>query len=227
MRFPDCPDRTGMHPFDETMSIIVGMPLIAHLRNHIVLLSQFEQTPGLPDRPRERLLYIDMLAELHGHAGRHGMRVIRRRHDHSVDVIATLVQHPPEILVFDCLRELLEGSGSPVPIGIGQRHDILGFHIPEILICNAAGAYACNVQEIAGRAIPHTAKNVPGHDSYSCRRQRGVPKKGAARKTPLFHDVSTMCVSKARDSGKAPNTPEIRSTEHPSSRLASDRIPAR
>ena len=134
-------------------------------------------------------------------------------HDHRIDVVGALVEHAPKILVFGRIRKLLERARSPIPVGIRQRHDILRRYIPQVLVGDAARAYAGDIQQVAGRAIADAAQHVPGHNRYACRRERGVAQKGATRKLVHVHDISAKCVLRDLDPGKTPGAPDLQGNE--------------
>ena len=57
------------------------------------------QRPDLGDAMRQRLLTVDVFAELHGGHGGHGMGVVRRADQHGVDLVAHFGEHDAEVLV--------------------------------------------------------------------------------------------------------------------------------
>ena len=74
------------------------MALVAHLRGDLGLGRAPGELPRLGHRPGQRLLDVDVLAEIHRRQRDGRVHVIGRRHDHRVDVLL-LLEHPAVVLV--------------------------------------------------------------------------------------------------------------------------------
>ena len=72
------------------------LDLIPHLRHDLEALGRLAHLPGLEDGVRERLLALDMLAEMHRREAGAGMHVIGGGNDHGIEKLR-LVEEPPPI----------------------------------------------------------------------------------------------------------------------------------
>ena len=101
--------------------------LIASLRGETrVLLRQFLDDTAFRDRVGERLLAVDVPPAFeHGPAHRH-MPMIRRRHDHGIDV-ALLVEQLPIVAICSGVAQPIDGAGTvELPlIDVADGHDLL------------------------------------------------------------------------------------------------------
>ena len=88
-----------------------GALLSAHLDDPLVLASRVDHLAPFPDRDRQRLFDIHVLARLAGLDRGHGMPVVGGRHDDGIDV--TTIQDAPEVLRLQ-FRFLLERSDYPL-----------------------------------------------------------------------------------------------------------------
>ena len=75
------PDRAGVEPLLHQPQALFRVALVAHLRHDLVLPRGLGQRPGLADGARQRLLHVDVLAELHRGHRDHGVVVIGRGDD--------------------------------------------------------------------------------------------------------------------------------------------------
>ena len=73
---------------------------------------------------RQRLLAVHVLAEPHGGDAGHGVRVIRRAHDHRVDLFVHLIQQFAEVVVRLGAWKLLGFLAQPPGVDVAQGHDI-------------------------------------------------------------------------------------------------------
>ena len=80
-------------------SPLARVPRVAHLGGDLVPGRRLGQHPGLVDRMGERLLAVDVLAQVECGLGDHGVRVVGRADDHRVDLPVQLVEHPAEVVV--------------------------------------------------------------------------------------------------------------------------------
>ena len=79
-----------------------------HLRGDARLAGGLGERAGLVDGPRERLDAQDVLAPPDRVHAYHGVRVVRRGHEHRVDVVVLLVEHLAVVAIPLCLRIFLE-----------------------------------------------------------------------------------------------------------------------
>ncbi len=96
--FADFADGAGPDVFDCGACFVEGMPLIAHLRGEFGFLGAAGEMAGFFDTPGERLLHVDVLAEIHGGRGDGRVHVVGRGDDDGVDVFLVL-EHVAVIFV--------------------------------------------------------------------------------------------------------------------------------
>ena len=83
-------DRAGVEPLLQQPHRLVGLALVAHLRDDLVLARRLGDGARLVHGVGQRLLAVHVLAgPHHGHRDR-GVRVVRRRDDHAVDALLLL-----------------------------------------------------------------------------------------------------------------------------------------
>jgi hypothetical protein len=102
----DLADRAGSDVLDRTPILVIRVPLVAVLRDDLLLLRLSCQVPRLVHGPAHRLLHVDVLAGVHGIRRDHRMHVIGRGDDDRVDVLLFL-EHLAVVLVFLQPRQLL------------------------------------------------------------------------------------------------------------------------
>ena len=61
-------DGAGLDQLDDPSVVVSGVDLGAHLGRHLGLAGGLADDPGLPDAVRQRLLAVDVLAELEARA---------------------------------------------------------------------------------------------------------------------------------------------------------------
>ncbi len=109
--------------FDDPPHAAERVALIAHLRGDVHLVGHFAHSSGFVDRMCERLLTVNMFAQLHRHhAGRRVMMVGRGDCD-RVDVLP-LFQHLAVIGVPRGLRKLFEHLGRALSVDVAERDDV-------------------------------------------------------------------------------------------------------
>src|SRR5262249_45890377 len=91
MRFGDGPDRPALDHFDDEPVIVAGVDLRPHLRRELGFGSGFADDARLPDVMRERLLAVDVLAQLQRRHGGERMRVLGRADDYRVELLCVVV----------------------------------------------------------------------------------------------------------------------------------------
>ncbi len=105
MDFADFTDGTGPDVFDGGAGFVERVPLVAHLRGDLGFLGAAGDVARLFDTPGERLLHIDVLAEIHGGRGDGRVHVVGRGDDDGVDVFLVL-EHVAVIFVALGFRQL-------------------------------------------------------------------------------------------------------------------------
>ena len=129
---------------------------------------------------RERLLDEDVLAQLDGGQGRHGVEMVRGPHGHGVDVLALLLEHDPEILVARDVRILGERPGRPLPVRVAQGDDVLLLHPGQVAAALAAAADPGDVEGVARGDIARPAENPARDDHHPGGRSRGSQERSPA-----------------------------------------------
>src|SRR6185436_15700691 len=104
----DLADRPLLDVLDRRPRLGVRVPLVAHLRGDLrVRLGLAGEHARLFDRPAQRLLHVDVLAEIHRRGRDRRVHVIGRGDDHRVDVLL-LVEHLAVVAVLFDLRYLVD-----------------------------------------------------------------------------------------------------------------------
>ena len=86
------------YPLDGQTNALAAMPLVTHLRGHTGPPGRFSDLARFVDRMRQRFFAIDMLAVPDRGHRRHGVDVVRRRHEHRIDGFL-LLQHFSQVNV--------------------------------------------------------------------------------------------------------------------------------
>mgnify|MGYP006189346787 CR=1 FL=1 len=100
------------------------MRLIAHLRFDACRLSHLRQLPSFPNTVRQRLLAVNVLAQLHRGHGLHEVHVVRRADDHGVDVLPFLIEHLAEIPKAGGLGMPFERSRRTHVVDVAEGNDV-------------------------------------------------------------------------------------------------------
>ena len=152
-------------PFVDEPVALEGHSLVAHLGGDFGLARRLRHRSGLVNRAGQRLLAIDMLAQLDGRDGDDGVRVIRRGDHHGIDALL-LVEHLAEVLIPLGGWVLLEGLGGVVPVHVAQGHDVLAADLFEVPGALAADADAGDVKLAVGGACAGAAQHMTrqGHE---------------------------------------------------------------
>ena len=125
VHFGDVADLARPDHFGALPAAFIGVALVAHLRRDVVLGGRFRELARLPDRARQRLLHVHVLAALHAAGSRRGVHEIGNRDDDRVDAAAFLVEHLAEIPILGRLVELREDRPGRDIVDVAQRHDVL------------------------------------------------------------------------------------------------------
>ena len=156
--FLDRADDAGLQHLDAAAQLIGGTALVAHLRHDAGGLRQLAQAAGLPDRVRQRLLDIDMLAHLHRHRRGGRVHVVGRGDGDRVDAVLFLEEHVAEVAIEADVGEFLaDFLGLPVQrvlVHIAQRADAhAGLHHLADIAAALAAATDCGEEQLRGAGI--------------------------------------------------------------------------
>ena len=131
--------------------VVVGrVNLGPHLRGEARFGGRLANNAGFPDAMRQGLLAIDVLAEMDGRHDGKGMCVLRRGHDHRVNILAGVVELA-EVHVFPGLGILGGGGVEVVFVDVAQRHDVLAADFGGIRGPASARADDRDIQFLVGR----------------------------------------------------------------------------
>ncbi len=147
----DRADDAALNPLDDSAIVVSGMNLDAHLCRQLVLGGQLSDDASLGDCVRERLLAIDMLAQLQGGRRGGGMRVVGRRHDDGVNLILLGIQHFPIVTVPPCLRINFGGPIQEIRVNVAQGDDVLVGQLLHVVPALVSTAYNAKVQLLLRR----------------------------------------------------------------------------
>ena len=153
------PDRLANQP-----GLLAGLPEVAHLRADLGLGGRAADHAGFVDRVGQRLLAVHVLAHLEGHHRHRRVDVVRRGHDHGVDVLAGL-QHLAIIGIERGLGERLGVVLQGPLVRIAEGDDVMAAaDAADVAGAHAADADAGDVHFFAGRVLARPAQDVPRHD---------------------------------------------------------------
>ena len=143
-------DRPGLDQFHHPPVVLGRMDLCSHLGSDAGFGGGLGDDPRFPDAMGQRFFAENVLAELDG--GHHGkrVRVLRRGHDHGVDVVAGVVELT-EIHVFP-RQGILGGGGVQVLlINVAECDDVLGANLGSVGRPASAGADDGDIELLVGR----------------------------------------------------------------------------
>src|SRR5689334_9451032 len=177
----DLADRARLDPLADLARPLVRVSLITHLRRLLwpprCLRGELAR---LPDRPRERLLRVDVLACLEGRHRRHRVRVVGGGDRDGVDITSFLIEHFPIVLVTLGLRECVEAVRGILLIDVAQSVDVLvRAHAADVVRAHPADADAGDVELVAwwNMTLP---EHVGGNDSERSRGRGDLADEGTA-----------------------------------------------
>ena len=149
---------------------LVGVALVAHLRRLLGPTRRLgSELAGLPDRPGQRLLGVDVLPRLERHHRRHGVRVVGRRDGHGVDVSRFLIEHLAVVAILLRLGEGVEAVRRVLEVDVAEGVDVLDpAHAADVAFAHTADADAGDVELVARRDVAF-AEHMGGDDGESSR----------------------------------------------------------
>ena len=173
MTWPIAP--SSSHSFSR-LHRLVGLALVAHLGDDLVLAGRLGDGAGLEHRVRQRLLAVDVLAgPHHGHRDR-GVRVVRRGDDDGVDVLL-LLEHLAEVEVELGLRVEPRWSSRRSRVSTSQRATMFSpAHALRLEAPIPPMPMAARFSLLLGASCPSTRLGTMAADSAAMRgRRRELP----------------------------------------------------
>ena len=119
-------DRAAVNQLVAGAGVVGRVTLVAHLRDDLAILRFLGQDARFLDRPAERLLHVDVLAEIHRQRRDRRVHVIRRSDDDRVDVLL-LLEHLAVVTVLRELRQVLVDEAPGVLAAVLRRPAGVGF----------------------------------------------------------------------------------------------------
>ena len=113
MDFADLSDRAAHDVLVAGAGVVGRMSLVAHLADDLAILRLLGEDACLLDGPAERLLHVDVLAEVHRHRGDRRVHVVRRGDHDGVDILL-LLEHLAVVAILRELRQVLRDE----PLGV-------------------------------------------------------------------------------------------------------------
>jgi len=150
----------------------IGRPLVAHLRADALLPGRLSHQPRFPDRMRERLLAIHVLAHPHGHHRRWSVMVVGRGNDHGVNLRPEFLEQLAIIVIAPGILELLEVLPTAPLVDVANRDDLPQLpRVPRVALPLPSDPNAGDVQHLVR---PHTpCPSMPASREYPEPRDRG------------------------------------------------------
>ena len=108
-------DGAGLDQLDDAAVVVVGVDLGAHLGGDLGLGGGLADDPGLADVVGQRLLAVDVLAELQGRQGGEGVGVLGGADDDGVEVVGVvedLAEVAEPVGPSGCVRAACSTAGS-------------------------------------------------------------------------------------------------------------------
>ena len=175
-------------PLAEDADRVGRVPLVAELRDDVVLLGGLHQPADLIDRVGQGLFAVDVLAALDGGHGRHRVGMVGRGHHDRVDLLVELVKHLAEVAVLPGLGPFLEGGGgAAAAVDVAERDDVLDAQAVQIVPSPAADADAGDAELLAGRGLAALRNRMARHDHTRRRAGRGAYELSAGNHWFLLH----------------------------------------
>ena len=170
VRFAHLANGAAPDQFNGATQPIFGAALVAHLGDDLVLERGQAHDSRFVHRAREGLFTIDVFAALHGRHRGDGMSVVGRGHQHGIDLLVHLVEHPAEILERLGLGMLLVNVARPLCVHVAQRHDVHARpgKVIEVTPSLAADADAGDIQLVVG-LIAESEPRARQQEKAQCR----------------------------------------------------------
>jgi hypothetical protein len=117
-----------------------------------------------------------MLAPLDSGYRSDSVYMVRRGHDHRIDVLVLLIEHYAEVTVFSGIRVAVECARCVPPINIAQGDNVLAADVSKVTSPLPAHTDACYIELFTRRLIAGTSQHIPGHNSKGRRRSGSTHK---------------------------------------------------
>ena len=166
MYLGDFADGTGLNPFAGEADALAGMALIAHLGDAFGLRSHVAHGTGLGDGVGEGLLHIDVASGAHGHDACRCMHVVRRGHEHGVDVLL-LVDQFAVIAVELGIRVFFDRASGVIQIDVTKGHNVREagvIQIPDVATALTTDADAAEIDLFTRRGEARATDDVTRDD---------------------------------------------------------------
>lgn len=190
MYFGNVSDRAGPDHFCTLPRALVRVTLVAHLRSHSILFSSLQQFTAFPNRMRQRLLDVYMLAALHRVNCSRCMHVIRNCNDDRIDSVAARVEHLPVIFVLRNAWIAQEHLLGALFVHIAQRHDVFRFGASRnVALGFPAGSDRGNIELLVRRFVAQRfQRRRTAKTSYrDTSRQQSTEEKVSSTEPIVFH----------------------------------------
>ena len=177
-----------MDELDGLLEVNAGALLRTHLYHSLVFARRFHHALSFLHDAADGLFHVNVLAGLRGFHGEKRVPVVRRGHNHGVDVLA--IENPPKVLVGfrlaarglrGCVQVRLVDVAHGGNLGVGLLGKI--FQVPH---AHPAGANHANPDPVVGASRPRWRTGHrqagPGHGgaldeiaTIDCRRHGSCP----------------------------------------------------
>ncbi len=147
-------DRPGFHPLPNQPRLFVRVSLVSHLGRDLVLLGRLRQGPHFAQGAGQRFLHECVFAQFHRREAGRGVRVIRNRHRHRVDVLSFFVEHVAIVAKPLGLGVVLERVQCHAPVDVTQGVDVLARDTVDIAAAFSTASDTGDVEFVARRGEP-------------------------------------------------------------------------
>ena len=152
MNLRDLADGSGLHHFHKLADAVGRVPLVAHLRDDLLVQRRLAHGSDFGHRVGERLFAVNMFAMTDRRERRHRVGVVRRADEHSIKIVRHFIEHLPEILESFGFGEPVEVIRRATLIHIAQGHDVLARHGTEVRPSLTTTANHCQ-PDLVGRSL--------------------------------------------------------------------------
>jgi hypothetical protein len=125
VHFPNVTHSTPPHQLQGAPEGIRGHPLVTHLCGHLVRGGKLSQSAGFHDIVGHGFLAIDVFAAPYGRGAYQRVIIVRRGHNHSVDLTLLGVEHGAEILVRRHTAQFLGRLVRTPSVNVAHRGEIM------------------------------------------------------------------------------------------------------
>jgi len=184
---------------DQPADALAAVPLLAQLRDHVVLLGRGHHQTHFLDRVRQGLFHVHVLAQRHGDHRRQEVVMVRSGDEDGVDALVHLVEHLAIVVEDLQLRRIHVGSvllepvvrrGQVVFVDVHQGHQVLGHGSAE---AGQALVRTANHDRVEFRIRRALAEYVGRGEHLGSQAQAGGGRRASQKRAtskPLRHDAS-------------------------------------